>query len=88
MESIAAYDRDGARPNAARMREEFGDRIAPITGEVVQEWGRMNVPESLPVVDGLIAATARVNDWILVTRNTKDYTRTGVRLLNPFIPAG
>jgi predicted nucleic acid-binding protein len=38
----------------------------------------------MPVVDGLMAATAYVHDWTFVTRNTKDVERTGVRVLNPF----
>jgi predicted nucleic acid-binding protein len=36
------------------------------------------------VVDGLLAATARVHGLVLVTRNTADFARTGVRLFNPF----
>jgi hypothetical protein len=65
----------------------YGDRIVPITTEIAEEWGRLNVPDRLPVVDGLLAATALVNDWTLVTRNTADVESTGVRLLNPFGPA-
>jgi predicted nucleic acid-binding protein len=38
------------------------------------------------VVDGLLATTALVPDWTLVTRNTADVQRTGVRLLDPFEP--
>ena len=37
-----------------------------------------------PAVDALIAATARVHDLTLVTRNTRDFARLDVRLLNPF----
>jgi predicted nucleic acid-binding protein len=36
-----------------------------------------------PMVDGLLAATAIVHNLILVTRNTRDVARTGVKLLNP-----
>jgi predicted nucleic acid-binding protein len=39
----------------------------------------------LPVIDGLLAATALEHDLILVTRNTKDVERSGVKLLNPFL---
>jgi toxin FitB len=42
------------------------------------------VPSPLPVVDGLLAATALVGELTLVTRNVADLTRTGARLLNPF----
>jgi predicted nucleic acid-binding protein len=37
-----------------------------------------------PVVDGLMAATALVHGWTLVTRNVSDVASTGVRLLDPF----
>jgi hypothetical protein len=32
----------------------------------------------------VMAATALVHDWTLVTRNVDDVSATGVRLLNPF----
>jgi len=66
---------------------DYADRIVPVTAEVAQEWGRLNVPDPLPVIDGLLAATAKVRGWTLVTRNTADLARSGVRLLNPFEPA-
>ena len=46
----------------------------------------MNVPDPLPVVDGLLAATARTHGWILVTRNTAGLARSGIALLDPFGP--
>jgi predicted nucleic acid-binding protein len=51
---------------------------------VAELWGRLNVPNQLSAVDGLLAATAIVHDLTLVTRNVKDVDRTGVRLHNPF----
>lgn len=62
----------------------FGTRILPVSREVAETWGRMTVPDPLPVIDGLLAATAKVHSLTLVTRNTKDVVRTGVALLNPF----
>jgi predicted nucleic acid-binding protein len=44
----------------------------------------MNVPDPLPVVDGLLTATAKVLGLTLVTRNVVDVKGTGVELLNPF----
>ena len=64
--------------------EGFGSRILAIDGRIAEEWGRMNVPTTLPAVDGLLAATARVHGLTLVTRNTKHVSRTGVTCLNPF----
>jgi toxin FitB len=67
-----------------RLTDVYGDRIVPITAEVAEAWGRLNVPDPVPVVDGLLAATALVHGWTLVTRNVGDVASTGVRLLNPF----
>jgi predicted nucleic acid-binding protein len=44
----------------------------------------MNAATTFPVIDGLLAATARVHHLTLVTRNVKDVSRTGVLCLNPF----
>jgi toxin FitB len=62
----------------------FADRIVPVTQDIAEVWGRLSAPAPLPVVDGLMAATALVHDWTLVSRNTKHVERTGARLLNPF----
>jgi toxin FitB len=62
------------------------DRILAVDEAVAEEWGRLNVPDPLPVVDGLLAATAAVHGLVLATRNVKDLRSTGVPLLNPFEP--
>ncbi len=65
--------------------DSYADRIVPVTADIARIWGRINVPDPVPVVDGLLAATAIVHDWTLVTRNGADVSGTGVRLLNPFL---
>jgi toxin FitB len=62
----------------------FADRILPITLPVASAWGRQQHSQPLPVIDGLIAATAKVNGLTVVTRNAKDFERSGVQVLNPF----
>jgi toxin FitB len=64
--------------------EAYGSRIAPVDTAAAIVWGRWNASRPMPVVDGLMAATAYVHDWTFVTRNTKDVERTEVRTLNPF----
>lgn len=59
-------------------------RILPVDLRVAEEWGRLAARRSIPVVDGLLAATALVHGLTLVTRNTRDVTATGVALLDPF----
>lgn len=44
----------------------------------------MNVPDPIPVLDGLMAATAKVNGLVLATRDVKDVARTRARTVNPF----
>lgn len=63
---------------------DYDERILPITIGVAEEWGRMNVPDPLPAVDGLMAATARLAGLTFVTRNIGGLERAGVELLNPF----
>jgi predicted nucleic acid-binding protein len=68
------------------LRRDYRDRVLPITSDVAEEWGRLNVPDPIAGIDGLMAATAKVHDLTLVTRNVADVSRTGVRLLDPFEP--
>ena len=72
----------------ASLRRDYADRILPVTAEIAEEWGRLNVPDPVAAIDGLLAATAHVHGLTLVTRNTADVARTGVALLNPFAPRG
>jgi predicted nucleic acid-binding protein len=66
------------------LHRDFAERLLPITAEIADEWGRLGVPDPIPTVDGLLAATARLGGLTLVTRNVSDVAPTGVRLLNPF----
>jgi predicted nucleic acid-binding protein len=67
-----------------RITTDFDDRILPVTTEICERWALMSVPDVLPVIDGLLAATALERDLVLVTRNTADVARTGVAIDNPF----
>ena len=68
-----------------RISEMHRDRVLPLDRSVAEEWGRMNVPDPLPVIDSLLAATAKVTGLTLATRNTADIARTGVALVDPFV---
>lgn len=63
---------------------EYADRLLPVDERVADAWGRLGIPDAVPVVDGLMVATAIVHDLTLVTRNVGDVERTGVEFLNPF----
>jgi predicted nucleic acid-binding protein len=62
----------------------FADRLIAVDAAVADQWGALNARDPLPVVDGLLAATAMVHGLAVVTRNTADFARTGAQVLNPF----
>ena len=67
----------------------FMGRIIDIDLETVLIWGRLQgeVEQkgvTLPVMDSLIAATAKAHGLVVVTRNVKDIERCQVRVCNPW----
>jgi len=63
---------------------DYQDDILGINQDIAQLWGRLRVPHPENALDKQIAATALIYDLTVVTRNQKDFSNTGVRLLNPF----
>ena len=63
---------------------QFADRILPVDASVADAWGRMYAIRNVPVVDGLLAASAIVHGLTLVTRNVSHVQGLGADLLNPF----
>jgi len=68
------------------LEQGFGERILPVSFSVADEWGRLGALRTVPVIDGLLAATDNVFDLTLVTRNTDDVAGLEVKILNPFTP--
>ncbi|HEY2444888.1 MAG TPA: type II toxin-antitoxin system VapC family toxin [Rhizomicrobium sp.] len=62
----------------------FDGRVLGIDNAVSDRWGRMNAIRPVPVIDGLLAATALNNGLTLVTRNDRHVAGLGVTVLNPF----
>jgi predicted nucleic acid-binding protein len=67
-----------------RLLEEYADSILGVSVEVADRWGRLGAKRSIPVVDGLLAATAFEHGLTLATRNGKDFLGMGVKVENPF----
>jgi predicted nucleic acid-binding protein len=68
----------------------FQDRILPVTAAIADRWGAAAAiagakGKPIPVIDGLLAATALHHDLTLVTRSTSDVSGTGVSTLNPWL---
>ena len=63
---------------------KFAGRILSVDDVIAEAWGRTYYVRNVPVVDGLLAATAMAHDMTLVTRNASDVEGLGVRVLDPF----
>lgn len=68
--------------DAARL--QFVNRVIAVDSEIAVAWGHLNAHRPLPIVDGLLAATALVHRMTLVTRNVRDVADLGLSLLNPW----
>jgi toxin FitB len=67
-----------------RVSTSFEAAILGLDQEIAEIWGRLRVPNPENLLDKQIAATALINDLIVVTRNTDHYLPTGAKVLNPF----
>ena len=86
---------DGARKNRLQawlevsLTRRFMGRILSIDLETAQTWGRVTarcerLGHRLPVLDGLLAASALQHGLVMVTRNVADFEPTGVSVTNPW----
>jgi len=80
-------------PQALRLEQrlfalqvKMAGRILPVTETIANRWGQINAGDPFPIIDSLLAATALEHGLTLVTRNVSDVERSGVCLLNPFLP--
>ena len=68
----------------ANLLVEYQDHILDVNQDVAQLWGRLRAPHPENALDKQIAATALIYELTVVTRNHRDFVKTGVRVLNPF----
>jgi len=72
------------------LRERFKNRIIGLDLLTATKWGQIQGKAELSgkpmsLIDGLISATAIINDLIIITRNTKDMEQSGATLFNPWL---
>jgi predicted nucleic acid-binding protein len=70
----------------ALLLQDYGDRVLGLDSEAAQLWGHLRVSETQHALDKQIAAIALLHDLTVVTRTTADFSPTGVRVNNPFLP--
>jgi predicted nucleic acid-binding protein len=68
----------------SQMRMRLGERVLPVDEPVAEAWALLGIPNPSPLIDGLLAATAKVHGLTLVTRNVADMAMAGVLVLDPF----
>ncbi len=75
------------------LKPRFYGRWIPLDEEIAERWGEITAQSArggntLPVIDGLLAATALVHGMTFITRNEADMRSSGAKILNPWIDAG
>lgn len=71
------------------LEQYYASRILPIDAEIARLWGELSAKGkrqgiSIPVMDGLLAATALRHGLHVVTRNTRHFEATGVLIIDPW----
>ena len=87
--ALAAYRQ---KPHALLLRSwiddlilpGFAGRIVPVDEAVAIRYAHFQVPESRFFADVMIGATAQVHGLTVVTRNTADFARFAVPMINPW----
>jgi predicted nucleic acid-binding protein len=69
--------------------DRFEGRLLPVDPVTADHWGRIVARSEaagrrMGAMDAFIAAAADQHDLTLVTRNTRDFKESGIRLLNPW----
>jgi toxin FitB len=88
---ILALPRGRKRANLERWFEAVVETMdcLPWDATISARWAALVVElkrkgETIPLLDGMIAATALQHGLILATRNIRDFKKTGVKTFNPF----
>lgn len=78
-----------------QLEKWFGDVVQtveclPWDATISRRWAQLVADlqrkgETLPLLDSMIAATALQHELTVATRNTRDFERAGVQVLNPFL---
>ena len=88
---ILALPRGRKRDRLEQWYESVVETIEclPWDATISRRWAALVVElkrkgETVPLLDGMIAATALQYDLIVATPNTRDFEKTGVKTFNPF----
>jgi len=74
---------------AVELPARFEGRILPIDAAIADRWGLIAAEakrrgQALPIIDGLLAATALHHNLTVISRHTADFANAHVQVLNPW----
>ena len=69
-----------------RLLDEFTGAIIGVDIDIALATARLQRIRTVPFNDAIIAATALVHDLAVVTRNERDFSGLGVKIINPWSP--
>jgi predicted nucleic acid-binding protein len=88
---ILSLGRGGKRTRLERWFETLAETIECLPWDlaVSRRWARLVADlrrkgRSLPLLDGMIAATALEHHLVVATRNVRDFRKAGVKVVDPF----
>jgi len=67
-----------------RVKKAFNGRILAVDVQIAEACAELHAARTRPYRDSLLAATAMVHGFTVVTRNTSDFAGTGLPLINPW----
>ncbi len=72
------------------LRSRFDGRILPVDDSVADRWGLLTAQSlkrgvAVPVIDGLLAATALEHNLTFVTRDLRNIAAAGIVVFNPWV---
>jgi predicted nucleic acid-binding protein len=62
----------------------YRERVLPVDIPIARRWGELSVQAQNSGVDIVLAATALEHKLTIITRNEKHFSRTGVKVINPW----
>jgi predicted nucleic acid-binding protein len=63
---------------------DFASQFLSVDAEVAEEWGRLAGERQQDLIDLLVAATANVKNYTVVTRNVSPFEGRVATVLDPF----
>ncbi|CAG9171138.1 type II toxin-antitoxin system VapC family toxin [Cupriavidus pampae] len=70
--------------NLRILRNRYRERTVGVDYRTCRTWAGLCVPSSHNAIDKLLAATAIERNFIVLTRNVRDFDRSKVKVVNPF----